>query len=81
MERLAGAMPKTGGAVDRLRRCVGPAGARGMVGDLMQALAAVECNDTVGGSAGVLAFGPGRVREACGQDALALARITGGAPA
>ena len=80
MERLAEAMPKTGGAADRLRRCVGPAVAGGMVGDLMQALAAVECNYTVGGAAGVPAPGPGRVREACGQDALALARSTGWAP-
>ena len=80
MERLAEAMPKTGGAADRLRRCVGPTGARGMAGDLMQALA-VECNHTVGGAAGVPAPGPGRVGEACGPVALALARITGGAPA
>ncbi len=81
MERLAEVMPKSGGAADRLRRCAGPAVAGGMAGDLMQALAAVECNYTVGGAAGVPAPGPGRVREACGQDALALARITGGAPA
>ena len=52
-----------------------------MAGDLMQALAAVECNYTVGGAAGVPPPGPGRVREACVQDALALARITDGAPA
>ncbi len=52
-----------------------------MAGDLMQALAAVECNYTVGGAAGVPAPGPGRVREACAQDALAVARITDGAPA
>jgi hypothetical protein len=81
VERLAEAMPKTGGAADRLRRCARPAAARGMAGDLMQALAAVECHDTVGGSAEVSAPGPGRAREACGPDALALARITGGRPA
>ena len=81
MERLAEAMPKSGGAADRLRRCADPTVARGMAGDLMQALAAVECNYTVGGAAGVPAPGPGRVREACVQDALALARITDGAPA
>ena len=52
-----------------------------MAGDLMQALAPVECNYAVGGAAGVPALDPGRVREACGQDALALARITDGAPA
>ena len=45
----------------------------------MRALAAVECNYTIGGAAGVPAPGPGQVREACVQDALALARITGGA--
>jgi hypothetical protein len=81
VERLAEAIWKTGGAADRLRRCAGPAGARGMAGDLMQALAAVECHDTAGGAAGVPAPGPGRVRETCGPDALALARITGGRPA
>jgi hypothetical protein len=81
VERLAEVMPKSGGAADRLRRCADPAVARGMAGDLMQALAAVECNYTVGGAAGVPAPGPGRVREACVQDALALARITDGAPA
>jgi len=81
VERLAEVMPKSGGAVDRLRRCADPAVARGMAGDLMQALAAVECNYTVGGAAGVPAPGPGRVREACAQDALAVARITDGAPA
>jgi hypothetical protein len=81
VKRLAKAMPKTSGAVDRLRRCADPAGAGGMVGDLMQALAAAECHDSAGGSAGVQAPGPGWVREACGQDAPALARITGGAPA
>jgi hypothetical protein len=80
VERLAEAMPKTGGTADRLPRCAGPAGTRGMAGDLMQALAAVECHYTVGGAAGVPAPGPGRVREACGPDALALARITGGRP-
>jgi len=74
-------MPKTGGAADRLRCRPGPAVARGMAGDLMQALAPVECNYAVGGAAGVPALDPGRVREACGQDALALARITDGAPA
>jgi hypothetical protein len=81
VERLAEVMPKSGGAADRLRRCAGPAVARAMAGDLMQALAAVECNYTVGGAAGVPAPGPGRVREACVQDALALARITDGTPA
>lgn len=81
MERLAEAMPKTGGAADRLRRCAGSAGAGGMASDLMQALATAECHDTVGGSAGVQAPGPGWVREACGQDALALARVTSGASA
>jgi hypothetical protein len=81
VERLAEAMPKSGGAADRLRRCADPAVAHGMAGDLMQALAAVECKCTVGGAAGVPAPGPGRVREACVQDALALARITDGAPA
>ena len=81
MERLAEAMPKSGGAADRLRRCADPTVARDMAGDLMQALAAVECNYTVGGAAGVPAPGPGQVREACVQDALALARITDGAPA
>ncbi len=81
MERLAEVMPKSGGAADRLRRCADPAVARGMVGDLRQALAAMECNYTVGEAAGVPAPGPGRVREACVQDALALARITDGAPA
>ena len=78
MERLAEAMPETG-AADCLRRCADPAVARGMAGDLMRALAAVECNYTIGGAAGVPAPGPGQVREACVQDALALARITGGA--
>ena len=81
MVRLAEAMPKISGAADRLRRCADPAVARGMAGDLMQALTAVECNYTVGGAAGVPAPGPGRVREACVQDALALARITDGATA
>jgi len=81
VERLAEAMPKTGGAADRLRRCAGPAVAGGVAGDLMPALAAVECHDTVGGAAGVLVSGPGRVGEACGQDAAALARSTGGVPA
>ena len=52
-----------------------------MAGDLMQALAAVKCHYTVGGAAGVPAPGPRRVREACGPDALALERITGGRPA
>jgi hypothetical protein len=81
VERLAEAMPKTGGATDCLRRCADPAVAGGTAGDLMQALAAVECNYTVGGAAGVPAPGPGRVREACAQDALPLAPITGGASA
>ena len=81
MERLVEVMPKSGGAADRLRRCADPAVARGMAGDLMQALVAVECSYTVGGAAGVPAPGPGRVGEACVQDALALARITDGAPA
>jgi hypothetical protein len=81
VEGLAEAMPKTNGAADRLPRCADPAVAGGTAGDLMQALAAVECNYTVGGAAGVLVSGPGRVRGACVQDALALARISGGARA
>jgi hypothetical protein len=81
VERQAEAIPKTSGAADRLRRCADPAVARGMAGDLMRALAAVECNYTVGGAAGGPAPGSGRVREACAQDALELARITDGTPA
>jgi hypothetical protein len=51
-------MPKTISAADQLRRCARLLDARlpdarRQVGDLLQALAAVECHFTVGGPAGV----------------------------
>lgn len=46
-------MPKTISAVDHVRRSACPPDAYRKVGDLLQALAAVECNYTVGGTVGV----------------------------
>jgi len=46
-------MPKTISAAGQVRRCAGLTGARRQVGDLLQALAAVECQFTVGGPAAV----------------------------
>jgi hypothetical protein len=47
------AMPRTLGAADHVRRTACPPEVRREVGDLLQALAAVECDFAVGGPAGV----------------------------
>jgi hypothetical protein len=51
--RLPEAMPKTIIAADRVRRSACAPDARSKLADLLQALAAVECNFSVGGPGGV----------------------------
>lgn len=53
MGRLPAAMPKTISAADYLRRSACPPDAHRQAGDLLLALAAVECHVSVGGPAGV----------------------------
>jgi len=53
VERLAGAMPRTNSAAHRVRRAVSAPDTRRNAADLLQALAAVECDFAVGGLAGV----------------------------
>jgi hypothetical protein len=53
--QLPGAMPKTIGAADHVRRHAHVPDARRKAGDLLQALVTVECIVTMGGQAEVLA--------------------------
>jgi hypothetical protein len=60
MGRMPGAMPKTIGAADSVRRSAQVPDARRKAVDLLQVLAAVECSFTVGGHDGVA---PGLLRD------------------